>query len=263
MGAFLYNMTKEENLSKNGAAKSFTEEDKKQVSRGDKNAYSILEEIKDYLNSDETYKIKGKKVIHIKKLTFEKIYERIKKKTKSSEYYAEYEKHPGRGFTPDGGVLLLINETETEDNFGDWDPLFCCEMKKQGKEENKNKNSCGNAIERGSKNIQGFEDACRGETIFPYIIFCWGYDFFKEYMHGKMSPMNHGGGFNKENLFDSPDGVKRSTFYLKETEYTKNELFEKSVDMIKKVMQFYKNKKCKCLLKIFNRIKTKSSQYGK
>lgn len=233
----------QENLSKNGAANSFTEKDKNETKRADKTAKQITEEIKNLVNGLNELKIPGKKIIHINKLKFSSIYSRLKKKTDYFEDYDEYTKHEGRGFEPDGGVLLLIDENENETNFTEWEPVFCCEMKRQGKKENKDKNNCGNAIERGSKNIQGFEDACRGGEIFPYILFGWGYDFQKEYMHGKMSPMNHGGGYNKELLMNGRDGVMRATIYTKEEKWTEYEMLEKSLCMVKNVMRYYKNKK--------------------
>lgn len=237
-------MTTNENLTQNGAANSFSRDDIKEQRSGDKVSYKALEKLTIELNSNETYKIPGKKYIHIRKVLFEKTAQRIEKRSPGicEECYPEYLIHPGRGFEPDGGTILLINENETQKDYTDFEPIYSCEMKKQGKEANKDKNNCGNAVERGSKNEMGFEDVCFGESIFPYTIYCWGYDFVKEYMHGKLAPMNHGGGYNKELLHDKKDGKKRTTFYLQIEPYTEEEIYNKALHMVEQVIIYYKEK---------------------
>ena len=76
---------------------------------------------------------------------------------------------------PDGGFLIAkINNIEY--------PLMIVEDKVQGTndilyEENKKRQSTGNAIERGAKNIRGAEMIFSGMDIFPYVLFASGCDF--------------------------------------------------------------------------------------
>jgi hypothetical protein len=75
---------------------------------------------------------------------------------------------------PDGGILMLIKDDIRI-------PLLITEDKVQGSNdtrlaENKERQSTGNAIERGIKNIRGAEMLFANSSAFPYALFASGCD---------------------------------------------------------------------------------------
>ena len=92
---------------------------------------------------------------------------------------------------PDGGILFAIKD-------GRRIPILMTEVKDQGTndllfEQNKKRQSTGNAIERGAKNIRGAEMLFSGQTIFPYVIFASGCDFHhSETIAKRIEMMNMG-----------------------------------------------------------------------
>ena len=92
---------------------------------------------------------------------------------------------------PDGGILFaLIDGKEV--------PILITEDKLQGTnderlKENKSRQSTGNAIERGAKNIRGSEMIFAEYDIFPYVIFAAGCDFHSsETIAKRLEMMNMG-----------------------------------------------------------------------
>jgi hypothetical protein len=76
---------------------------------------------------------------------------------------------------PDGGILFAVSEEKRI-------PILIVEDKRQGTNDNRleqklKKQSTGNAIERGAKNIRGAEMLFAGLEIFPYVMFISGCDF--------------------------------------------------------------------------------------
>jgi hypothetical protein len=77
---------------------------------------------------------------------------------------------------PDGGILFAVIEGEEY-------PLLIVEDKVQGTNDRRNfedqlkRQSTGNAIERGAKNIRGAEMIFSQRMVFPYAIFANGCDF--------------------------------------------------------------------------------------
>jgi hypothetical protein len=76
---------------------------------------------------------------------------------------------------PDGGIIFA----QFADNVI---PVLMVEDKVQGTndilfEQGKKRQSTGNAIERGAKNIRGAEMLFSGKPIFPYVLFASGCDF--------------------------------------------------------------------------------------
>ena len=92
---------------------------------------------------------------------------------------------------PDGGIIIAtINNIEY--------PLMIVEDKVQGTndilhEQNKKRQSTGNAIERGAKNIRGAEMIFSEMNIFPYVLFASGCDFHHtETISKRIEMMNMG-----------------------------------------------------------------------
>lgn len=92
---------------------------------------------------------------------------------------------------PDGGIIIaIINNIEY--------PLMIVEDKVQGTndilhEHNKKRQSTGNAIERGAKNIRGAEMIFSEMNIFPYVLFASGCDFHHtETISKRIEMMNMG-----------------------------------------------------------------------
>jgi len=92
---------------------------------------------------------------------------------------------------PDGGILFAIS--------GDIRiPILIVEDKFQGTNDNlfeqkKKRQSTGNAIERGAKNIRGAEMIFAGSEIFPYVMFASGCDFHStETIAKRIEMMNMG-----------------------------------------------------------------------
>jgi hypothetical protein len=92
---------------------------------------------------------------------------------------------------PDGGVLFAVLETERI-------PLMIMEDKVQGtndtrRQEGLLRQSTGNAIERGAKNIRGAEMIFANVDIFPYVLFASGCDFHSsETIAKRIEMMNMG-----------------------------------------------------------------------
>jgi hypothetical protein len=92
---------------------------------------------------------------------------------------------------PDGGILLAVTATERI-------PILIVEDKVQGTndilhKQKKKRQSTGNAIERGAKNIRGAEMLFSGLDIFPYVMFASGCDFhYSETISKRIEMMNMG-----------------------------------------------------------------------
>lgn len=81
---------------------------------------------------------------------------------------------------PDGGILYAVHDADPRRRI----PILVTEDKVQGTNdqlfaENKKRQSCGNAIERGCKNIRAAEMlfSYTDFPIFPYVLFASGCDF--------------------------------------------------------------------------------------
>jgi hypothetical protein len=81
---------------------------------------------------------------------------------------------------PDGGILYAVQDSNPNRRI----PILVTEDKRQGsnderKAKNEKKQSCGNAIERGCKNIRAAEMLFSDPDypIFPYVMFASGCDF--------------------------------------------------------------------------------------
>ena len=77
---------------------------------------------------------------------------------------------------PDGGIMFAVNEN------GKYFPILISEDKVQGtndsrKANNLTRQSTGNAIERGAKNINFAKTLCLGQLFYPYVVFASGCDF--------------------------------------------------------------------------------------
>jgi hypothetical protein len=90
---------------------------------------------------------------------------------------------------PDGGILYAVKEERI--------PILIVEDKLQGTndirlEKKLGRQSTGNAIERGAKNIRGAEMLFTGD-IFPYVLFASGCDFHSsETISKRIDMMNMG-----------------------------------------------------------------------
>lgn len=92
---------------------------------------------------------------------------------------------------PDGGILFAVSGERRI-------PILIVEDKVQGTndhlfEQNKKRQSTGNAIERGGKNIRGAEMLFAELDIFPYVMFASGCDFHStETISKRIEMMNMG-----------------------------------------------------------------------
>ena len=92
---------------------------------------------------------------------------------------------------PDGGIIIATIDGQDY-------PILIPEDKVQGTNDHlftqgKKKQSTGNAIERGAKNIRGAEMIFASRTTFPYVIFASGCDFHhSETISKRLEMMNHG-----------------------------------------------------------------------
>lgn len=90
---------------------------------------------------------------------------------------------------PDGGIVYAVKESRI--------PILMVEDKVQGTNDTRfekklGRQSTGNAIERGAKNIRGAEMLFTG-TIFPYVLFASGCDFHSsETIAKRIEMMNMG-----------------------------------------------------------------------
>jgi len=94
---------------------------------------------------------------------------------------------------PDGGVLFAVSESTNERI-----PILIVEDKVQGTNDNifgqgKKRQSTGNVIERGAKNIRGAEMIFSSLDIFPYVMFASGCDLHSsETIAKRIEMMNFG-----------------------------------------------------------------------
>lgn len=92
---------------------------------------------------------------------------------------------------PDGGILYAVKGNQTV-------PFLMSEDKIQGTndtlfEKNMKRQSTGNAIERGAKNIRGAEMVFSGRDDFPYVMFVQGCDLHHtETISSRLVMMNMG-----------------------------------------------------------------------
>lgn len=91
---------------------------------------------------------------------------------------------------PDGGIMFVVNDK------GDRYPVLISEDKVQGtndsnKSQGLKRQSCGNAIERGAKNLNFAKTLCNMFSYFPYVIFASGCDFHhSETISRRLEQMN-------------------------------------------------------------------------
>ncbi|MFY7729911.1 MAG: EcoRI family type II restriction endonuclease [Flavobacterium sp.] len=92
---------------------------------------------------------------------------------------------------PDGGIMFLVTKE------GKRIPILISEDKVQGTNDRRfakeqSKQSTGNAIERGAKNMNFIRTLCQPLTYFPYVIFASGCDFHEsETIPMRLVQMNH------------------------------------------------------------------------
>jgi len=92
---------------------------------------------------------------------------------------------------PDGGILIAEKDGKSI-------PILIAEDKVQGSNdtryaEHKERQSTGNAIERGAKNIRGAEMIFAGQDIFPYALFASGCDLHQSETISKRIEMGNMG----------------------------------------------------------------------
>lgn len=132
------------------------------------------------------------------------------------------------GILPDGGLLYLQRKGHPKQL------LLTSEMKHQGTNyarqlAGKSKQANGNAIERMHKNIDVVRAYMSNESVFPYIVYCWGEDFADPVVQCKILPAVQQHEFNRDYTVKyGSDRIPSASVYLKpEPEpFTVQELYE-------------------------------------
>lgn len=132
------------------------------------------------------------------------------------------------GILPDGGLLYLQRKGHPKQL------LLTSEMKHQGTNyarqlAGKSKQANGNAIERMHKNIDVVRAYMSNESVFPYIVYCWGEDFADPVVQCKILPAVQQHEFNRDYTVKyGSDRIPSASVYLKPKPepFTVQELYE-------------------------------------
>lgn len=138
------------------------------------------------------------------------------------------QKNLKNGILPDGGLLYLEQDGYPKQL------LLTSEMKHQGTNyerqlEGKAKQANGNAIERMHKNIDVVRAYMSNETVFPYIVYCWGEDFANTVVQCKILPAVQQHEFNRDYTIKyGSERIPSASVYLKPYPhpFTVQELYE-------------------------------------
>lgn len=164
------------NKNQHKAKNLFSKED-------DKLIYQAMALVQKYLEKRFPVELSQKDffIQHQKFITLEEVIQKINaskiRNINTVEKWTKNQKGTLRAFQPDGGVLTLRSNNNALVHY-----LIFAEIKRQGTndiraKEGKQKQAEGNAIERLGKNLSIIRSLFKYETITPYIVFCWGYDF--------------------------------------------------------------------------------------
>lgn len=200
-----------------------------------KNDYSKLDDKNIKEAMDEVVKILSEAYPHhtFKRkasLTFQEIGNYLK---------TEFEENMnGRKMLPDGGVIWMDNKY----------PILISEAKRQGTnneriKEGKAKQATGNAIERLGKNLIGFLNLYREETIFPFICFCWGCDFESPIVIAKLFTLNSFNPINQVYVQTPHIGLKPFTCLTKpDSAWTRGEIIDVALHVAEISIQYFEDK---------------------
>lgn len=145
------------------------------------------------------------------------------------------------GILPDGGLLYLQRKGHPKQL------LLTSEMKHQGtnyerKLAGKAKQANGNAIERMHKNIDVLRAYMSNESVFPYVVYCWGEDFADPVVKCKILPAVQQHEFNRDYTVKyGSDRIPSASVYLKpEPEpFTVQELYEIGLQVALETLTHY------------------------
>lgn len=146
----------------------------------------VYNELKEY--SDSLLEPLGFTTIIVDELLTKTVYDEIK--SQYPDFPDVDYKNDKTSIKPDGGIMFAVNKR------GDKYPILVSEDKIQGtndiiKAKGLKRQSLGNAIERGAKNLNLAKSLCTGLSYFPYVIFASGCDFHKtETIPRRLEQMN-------------------------------------------------------------------------
>lgn len=161
----------------------------------------------------------------VKKLEKKKIAENIGK-----PHWKPCSKNPY--ILPDGGIVYA-------EILGKKYPILISEAKKQGTndkllEEGKKKQAKGNAIERAVKNHSEINLYFRPYDYYPYVVFASGCDFeASSSINDRLDSMTNYEPRNQEYIFHKD---KLATIWIREDQWTKQEIYDKLKDTTKKIV---------------------------
>jgi type II restriction enzyme len=150
--------------------------------------------------------------------------------------------HETSSMRPDGGILSIRR------NDGKTFPVLIAEKKNQGTNdiraiEGKPKQAKGNAIERLGKNVIGFRAALLNESIFPFVCFGDGCDFDDgSSIIDRVVTIAMFGKLNHEYLHVQDGKFNRGSFYFRVEQWTSDEMFEISLEIVIKSVFYYYSK---------------------
>jgi len=178
---------------------------------------------------------------HEKQIKLSKIVEMLNRSFPEIDFHYYFETSYIR---PDGGILSILDNNEKIY------PILISEKKNQGTNdlrvmEGKSKQAKGNAIERLGKNVIGFRTALIKESIFPFVCFGYGCDFdHKSSILDRVVTIAQFGLLNKEYIHNQGHNgeFNRGTFYFRVSEWTKEEMAEKSLSIAIKSVYYYFSK---------------------
>lgn len=209
----------------------------------DKNIYSAMLMVKEYLHNRFQGKLNDFDIIFEKSLKISYMIGLIRTKDLRNEFECGFN---DRTIVPDGGILFLESKDKKFKK-----PILIAEVKRQGtnKErirEGKDKQATGNAIERLGKNLIGIRAMMNHERITPFICFGWGDDFaptektvlskvfvMNEFYHLNRIYVNKKDGDANYNRF-SPVSM-----FFRETIWQKEEMFEIMKEIAETALRYY------------------------
>lgn len=142
---------------------------------------------------------------------------------------------------PDGGILSIV------DDEGELYPILIVEVKNQGtndlrREEGKEPQARGNAIERLGKNVIGFRTAMAHEGILPFLCFGDGCDFVDEStILDRVSTIAMFGELNEVRATnEGPHGrFNRGSFFFRAEPWTEEEMAEVMLEVARRSIHYY------------------------
>lgn len=212
----------------------------------DKQIYIAMEKVKNYIETrfKDKFAEFGYEIIFDKVISVDFMIHNIKEKKVRAEFDTSF---IDRKIIPDGGVLFLLKKGDPSYK----KVVLVSEIKRQGtnderKEEGKDVQATGNAIERLGKNLTGIKAMMNHEDITPFVCFGWGCDFAPDEMTvlSKLNTLNEFYYLNRTYVFKKDGNTNYNSFspvsmYFREEPWTIDEMYKTMIEIAETSIRYY------------------------